>query len=356
MSFSRLLSNFSIKGGKYIFVSRNNTTSPGQLYDWNIHNGWGTRTDITFDSSTGQEYADIVAHPGGEQFLVALAAGTNRLVTYSINRYGTLAQSTAVNPPDNPDCANISPNGKSVVVGYNVSPYTSAYPFTDNFGSAFSNPGTLLTTAVRSVSFSPSGNSVILTNSTSPYVHAYQWSDSSGYGTKFSDPTAVTGTPSAYTHALSTYKFADDTMVLAIATNATPYLNAYKFTDTGFVSKYSAPTALAASIHRCVTFIDNGLGAYVAAGYSISPYVGAMPFNSSTGFGTKLADPSTLITSTCYGLVNDSESQTLFAKTASAPYVSAYRFTNAWETKYSDPSSAFFSAGSISSMDIIQTR
>lgn len=71
-----------------------------------------------------------------------------------------------------------------------------------------------------------------------------------------------------------------------------------------------------------------------------SPYMAAYPWSS--GFGTKYADPATLIGSRQNSAAFTSDSSTLFVTSSFTPFIHAYPFTTGagggFGTKYSNPS------------------
>jgi len=68
-------------------------------------------------------------------------------------------------------------------------PYISAYPWSSSgFGTKYSDPTALPGTG-NNVTFSPDGNNIIAAHWGSPYISAYSWS--SGFGTKYSNPTEL---------------------------------------------------------------------------------------------------------------------------------------------------------------------
>ncbi len=79
---------------------------------------------------------------------------------------------------------------------------------------------------------------------------------------------------------------------LAVAHSSSPYVSVYSFDGgSGFGTKYSDPTALAGS-GEGVAFSPDGTD--IAVAFRTSPYISVYPWSS--GFGTKYSDPSTLPT------------------------------------------------------------
>jgi hypothetical protein len=344
-------------GQDFVFIQRATSTSPGQLYKWDNNLGWGSRTDITLFSSTSQSYNAMATHPTGNFIFLGLAVASSTffLQALSINKNATISSVSGALTTKAVDAVDVTPSGKSVIGGFNVTPYVEAYPFTTTFGSKFSDPATTVGAVVRTVKFSPTGASVLMGLATSPLVAGYPWSDSTGFGTKFSNPgTVVTGSP-LVAHSLDTYQYTSGTLVVSLATNSSPYINAYQYTDnSGFGTKYTAPSAIIASIHRASKFIFNGVNTYLMVSAGASPFIAAVPFSSSTGYGTVLSNPAT-IPSTTYGYVLSTDQQVVFAKMSSLVCY-AYRFSDSWGTKYADPSTAFTTSSTESSICYVRTR
>lgn len=350
------------QGKQFVLAQRNLASSPGQLYEWNQHSGWGARTDITLYGGAGQSYQMMDTHPSGSYVFIGTASssGTGYLQAVSVNRNtGALTNVASAITANNIVSVDVTPTGRSVVGCYNsaLSPYIEVYPFTTTFGSKFADPATTPSVASRAVRFSPTGGSLFVALGSAPLIAGYPWSDSTGFGTKFANPgTAVTGTP-LLGQGIDTFRLSDGTLVLAIGTNATPYLNAYQYTDAGgFGTKYTAPAALIAGvIVRTVKFVNNGVNTYLVANPASTPFIAAIGF-STAGFGSKLADPATAFSGIAYGITASQDSQVIFAKTSTnSPAAAAYRFGDAWGTKYADPSVAFSSSSTDPGICFIRT-
>lgn len=350
------------EGKQFVFAQRGLASSPGQLYEWNQHSGWGARTDITLYGTTSQSYQMMATHPSGSYVFIgtAVSSGSGYLQAVSVNRTtGALTNVASAITANNVVSVDVTPTGRSVVGCYSsaLSPYIEVYAFTTTFGSKFANPATTPSVQTRSVKFSPTGESLIVGMNGAPLIAGYPWSDSTGFGTKFANPgTAVTGTP-LLGQAVDTFRLSDGTLVVAVGTNATPYLNAYQYTDAGgFGTKYTAPAALIAGVSiRAVRFVNNGVNTYIVANPASTPFVAAIGF-STAGFGSKLADPATAFSGTGYGFAISHDGQVVFAKTSTnSPSVAAYKFGNAWGTKYADPSVQFSSTSTDPSICFIRT-
>lgn len=73
-----------------------------------------------------------------------------------------------------------------------------------------------------------------------------------------------------------------------------------------------------------------------------SPYLEAYPFDPSTGFGTRYANPSTLPTNGCLDVCITSDNSAVIFAHEGSPYIAAYTYTvgSGIGTKYANPSTA----------------
>lgn len=77
---------------------------------------------------------------------------------------------------------------------------------------------------------------------------------------------------------------------------------------------------------------------FVLTTHGTSPFMSAWNWNSTTGWGTKLSDPSSLLPSTGQGLMPNQAQDIIFFAHGGSPYVSAYQFSSSgWGTRYSNP-------------------
>jgi len=78
---------------------------------------------------------------------------------------------------------------------------------------------------------------------------------------------------------------------IAVAHLDSPYITAYPWSSSGFGTKFSNPSTLPTGTGYDVAF--SPFGDAVAVGQSNAPSIAAYPWSSS-GFGTKFANPGTL--------------------------------------------------------------
>ena len=346
-------------GTEYVFVNRNSATVPGQYYDWNKDSGWGSQTNTALFATTSQTYNCMAAHPTGSYLFVGLAAASSTffLQAVYVNRRGVLASASSTFTTTSVVGIDASPSGASVAIAFSGTPWTAVYPFTTVFGSAFANPATLTGSNNRAVKFSPTGASIFYGSATTPFIHGYPWSDTTGFGTKFSNPGTLPGGAVLAAQSMDTYQFPNGTLVVTMAHNVSPYTVTYQYTDAGgFGTKYTDPTALVAGSNRSSKFIYDGVNTYLAISHGVTPFIGAYPFSSSTGYGTKVSDPATAFSGIGYGLTSSSDGQTIFVKTSTnSPAAAAYKFAGGWGTKYADPATAFSSSTVDASLCYIKT-
>jgi hypothetical protein len=125
--------------------------------------------------------------------------------------------------------------------------------------------------------------------------------------------------------------------------SASPYISAYPFnTSQGYGTKYADPTTLpsaASGIHTgSVSFNYGGTLATIVYN-STAPYISIYPF--SNGFGTKYANLGTPVVSIAASFNYDSSA--IAVTVTGTPFLSAYRWNNGFGTKYIDAASAIAS-------------
>jgi hypothetical protein len=139
----------------------------------------------------------------------------------------------------------------------------------------------------------PQNDAVVGNNLTaSPFMSGFQWSDTTGFGTMFAAPSSIPGVMNS-TYGSKAAMHPKGTAV-AVISAASPFTNAYAFSSaTGFGTKYANPgTLLTGSAGMGCPFSDDGLA--ITYGNSVSPYTHTYAFSEATGFGTKFANPTTV--------------------------------------------------------------
>ena len=136
---------------------------------------------------------------------------------------------------------------------------------------------------------------IAVAHATSPRISVYTWSNS-GFGTKFSNPTTVPpSTPYSVSVNTGPYSSTPATVIATYGLSSSPYVSVYAWSSSGFGTKYADPsgwpTAAGAVQNNAMSFSPDG--GTIAFGLTTnSPYIAAYPF--SGGFGTRYANPATL--------------------------------------------------------------
>lgn len=332
-----------------------NMTSAGQhrIYPWSS-SGFGTAFDLSVNSPYVNSTAErgvawsTVGNPQNAQRIFAVAnAITPYIFAYpwAGSEFGTRYANPAVLTASGGRACAFTPSGNAIVVGTSATAvtYLHAYAFTANngFGTKYAGPGTNTASAVTSVKYAPDGDSVVASFNTAPRVRGYPWTTGSGFGTAFSNPTSAVP---AGAFGMDIHPDSDAVIVTTNSTTAADYLIAYAYDSaTGFGTAYANPaTALngrpsggtGTTGTNNVRFSPNGN--YVAIAHLVSPYVSVYNWNSSTGFGSKIADPSDLITNTTYGVAwNSSSTRLAVAGVSTGRVVDIYKFSSSgFGTRY----------------------
>lgn len=222
-----------------------------------------------------------------------------------------------------------------LAVVYGSSPFISVYPWKSStgFGSKLSNPASLPPFSPTDVSFSPSGYSLAISMASSPFINVYPWT-ATGFGVKYSNPAAL---PSGNSQTVTFSPLSD---AVIVGTTSYPFVSAYPWSSAGFGTRYSAPAATTNSTVYGVAFSPDGT-AVVYGGYngggSSNSLVG-MPWNSTTGFGTKFLDPSPTYTSLVRTVKFSPAGNAVFVAQQSTPGIAAWAWSSSgFGTKYGSP-------------------
>jgi hypothetical protein len=124
---------------------------------------------------------------------------------------------------------------------------------------------------------------------------------------------------------------------IAVAHDASPYLTAYPWSSSGFGTKYADPGTLPGNSGNDVAFSPAG-NAIATCYAASSPFVAAYAW-SGAGFGTKYANPATVPSGAAQGIAFSADGNAVALAIFSSPYVNAYAWTNAsgFGTRYSNP-------------------
>lgn len=177
---------------------------------------------------------------------------------------------------------------------------------------------------------------VAFSHANSPYITAYPFSGS--FGTKYADPSVL---PTANAKGCFSVRFNTPATVLFAVSYDSPYVHAYAWNDgVGFGTKYANPSSLVAASFFYSTIYGTRNNNAVIVSTSKTPFLHGYTWNDATGFGTKYADPSVLITGDIYDMQISRNDDVVFCAHYNSPYISAYPFnsTTGFGTKYANPS------------------
>ena len=186
--------------------------------------------------------------PGANTFSGFAAAGTSPYFLQIYQKIGTTnSYDKLLTPSTAPTAVSLgmtySPNGKFLVLSFNVTPYVYIYKREGEIFTKLSNPSTLPAGGSRGVAFSPDNTYLVVGHATTPYMTIYKI-DGDTF-TKISNPSTL---PSGTT--VQSTAFSPDGQYLAIGVNASPWINVYKVdssTDT-FTKLTGIPTALSGAV------------------------------------------------------------------------------------------------------------
>jgi hypothetical protein len=121
---------------------------------------------------------------------------------------------------------------------------------------------------------------------------------------------------------------------IAVAHQGAPSITAYPWDNsTGFGTKYADPATLPVGQGRGVAFSPNGNS--IAVAHTSTPLINAYPW--SAGFGTKYADPATLQGTNGLATAFSPSGNHIALLTFGLPYISVYTWSAGFGTKYADP-------------------
>jgi hypothetical protein len=202
-------------------------------------------------------------------------------------------------------------------------------------------------------SYARNSSNIVIGVDSSPFIVAYNWN--SGFGTQYANPTELPpSTPNKI-------EFDRNGTALAIATTSSPFVSVYVFTLGGFSTKYANPATLPAGGGNGVAFnrtsrgVNSSGSTAIAVAHNNSPFMSAYTW-SVFGFGTRFADPATLLPSAgldvSVGTVSALPSFGALFATATTPFINGYGFgsssnglVTSWGTKWADPATLPGGAG-----------
>ena len=263
------------------------------IYPWSNVTGFGTKyTAPTYPSNINGTY-DLAINASSTAMAFIAGAAAGYIFAYAFSGAGFGSRYTVPSTPGNWNFSvgglNFNPAGSSIVLSYLTLGSGSGvigYPFNTGtgFGTKYTDPvGWGSGNNSRGNCFSPDGATVLLSNNSSPFILAYPWNVSTGFGTKYANPASLP------TDAGQKISFNPAGNVVALAHNTSPYIAAYPW-SSGFGTKYSNPATTPTGNGTDVSFSTTGNS--IAVAHDASPYITAYPW--SAGFGSKFTNPATL--------------------------------------------------------------
>ena len=274
-----------------------NTSFP--VYSWS-NSGFGTKyaNPGTLPVSSG------CAAFNGDDTVLGLSqtpsSGNNRISAWAWNNttgFGTKYTDTSSNSTGNGRWLKWAPDNSYVLMTLQNSPYIRGFPWNNStgFGTGFTNPSSSISSASPCVDISPNSAYACVTSDFSPWIQAYPVNAFDQFGTKFANPSTAVfsggyGSSARWNRAGN---------VIA-ATNGyqggTNRLVAYAWSSSGFGTKFAQPSVQVGDALDAFCPIFNNNDTVVFIGLrkntaSTSPNFAAYIWSNTTGFGTKYADP-----------------------------------------------------------------
>lgn len=227
--------------------------------------------------------------------------------------------------------AGIAVVDQLVAMGREQSPFMTAYPFSAaGFGTKFADAAVSPGADVKGIDFSPDAADLATASAGSGRLNVHKFS-LSGFGTKYANPNpnataagfGVVFSPQGNFVAMAHLQGGD-------ANRSTAFGWA-----SGFGTMFSTNQG-AAGEGRSIGF--TAAGNFLAVGHTTSPRITAYPF--SAGYGTKVADPAYVPTSTVNSLsFNQVTNDLAMGIGDSSPFSPVLAFSTGFGSKYADPAS-----------------
>lgn len=328
---------------------------------WKWSQGFGTRYSAPATVPSGSGNYALTSTHNNTVIGVITNSATNRYTAFypwsDASGFGTRYSLSGSFPATSPitniggDTAKFTPDGNAIIIGGSApSPTTMAWAWTDasGFGTKFSDPATEPPDAfaihiyggVRGYSGSEGGGEAVMFGATSTdanRISAWDFNSSTGWGSKYSNPATM---PLG-----SVYCFGSDIFAVIAGTNSSSTAErrsvAYDFSvGSGWSTKYSTMSAtdiVGNPYGADLSWIRIGsFTAVISYATQSSPYIASFTFTSS-GWGSKIANPGTLPTGPGNGLNWNLNLDVAVAHDVS-PYITVYPLSGSgYGTKYSDP-------------------
>lgn len=343
MSFIQLMMTYGGISAPAHYIAASSIVSPFiHVYPWSDSTGFGAK--VTDPGTLPTSGRGIAFSPSGKDIISGNSASPFILAyPFSSAGFGTKYSNPGTLPVASSGFSSntfsFSADGNNIAMTTTTTtPFIQVYPWVSGtgFGTKYSNPSTLPVTGTAGVTFSPNNNYIAIgSTGTTPYVQAYPWVNGTGFGTKYSNPSTLAG-GGIYNGKSPSFSPASDTIISSSGNS--PFIYAYPFSSSGWGTKYTNPTSLPSvtSSNGCI-FSNDGSSITVSNG-GATP--GAVTYNWSSGFGTKytvsaVGAGGSLGPSFQY----NSTSTVIFAALGQSPGIYAYPWTNGigFGTKYADP-------------------
>lgn len=165
-------------------------------------------------------------------------------------------------------------------------------------------------------------------------VSAYPWSDATGFGTIYSTTTSI----NLLSNEASRLSFTKDNSLFSFSGTITPFVHVWPWSSSGFGTKYAnptsalSPTGAGTAGHSWTPATDAFLTINIA-----SPNSAPQAWAWSGGFGTKYSNGANVAGLGAGISINAAGTQVVVSH-AGSPYISMYPWASGFGTKYSDPS------------------
>jgi hypothetical protein len=311
-----------------------------------------------------------------------VGSGVAQMAAYpwsSATGFGVKYSNPSVNGNGAQGCKFTHDNGNIVTGGWG-SPFISAYKWSTNgFGAKYSNPSSTPTAFTEDLDIRYDDSIVVLASneypSRIPFI-AYNWNNTTGFGSRITSPSlasadsaGISFNPAGTVVACSSFslgvfayawsggfgsKYANsaDTIVgrdvafnnngTALAVSKNGGINIYPW-SSGFGTKYSNVAPAPVDTTSCCNFSATGAAIGYGSEYGMRVYA----FNTSTGPGTKYADPSTAPTGWSRDIVWKPDNSVVAVGHQNSPYVSVYPWNDStgFGTKFADPATSAGATG-----------
>lgn len=171
-------------------------TSAIIAYPFTSGTGFGTKFSDPSSPTTGQGSLAVAFSPLGNS--VALTSDTAPGLQAYVwsNGFGSKYTDPSTFTSAGAGSICYSPSGNEIAVISEDSPYIHVFPFSAStgFGTKYSNPAILPVSAsisITGIKFSPDGKSIAMATDSSPYINVWGFQTEVGFGTKFSNPSTL---------------------------------------------------------------------------------------------------------------------------------------------------------------------